>query len=67
VLLDAAEGLRQASGQTHRPWELRSREVAEHILGTTHLDEARKEGPPLDFPSTIEYAQHTLAMVDEPV
>jgi non-specific serine/threonine protein kinase len=67
VLLGAAEALRHASGQTHRPWELRSRELAEDMPATAELDNARHEGQSLDFTATTEYAARALGQVAEPV
>jgi predicted ATPase len=67
VLLAAAERLRQSSGHAHRPWELRGRDLAEHMLATSQLDDARTLGEGLDFTSTIEYATRALQHVVEPV
>jgi hypothetical protein len=67
VLLAAAERLRQSSGQAHRPWELRGRDLAEHMLATSQLDDARTLGEGLHFTSTIEYAARALQHVVEPV
>jgi predicted ATPase/class 3 adenylate cyclase len=49
LLLGAAEELRTRSGHTHRPWELRSREHAEAMLGAEDLDDERDAGRTMEL------------------
>ncbi|MDQ1449421.1 MAG: hypothetical protein QOC79_2392 [Actinomycetota bacterium] len=60
LLLGAAEALRRASGEAHRPWELRSRNHAEELLGDADIVGARHDGRALDFDAAIARAANML-------
>jgi non-specific serine/threonine protein kinase len=64
LLLGAAEELRRTSGQAHRPWELRSRELAEQALAVGDFDDARSEGRQLDFQKAVGVANALLNRPD---
>lgn len=60
LLLGAAESLRLNSGDAYRPWELRSRELAERTLASDDLDGARDEGRSLNLESALRRAARML-------
>ncbi len=51
------------SGQAHRPWELRGRELTEQTLAPGQFDDARSEGRQLDFQNAVGVAN---ALLDHP-
>jgi len=64
-LLSAAEQLRHESGQGHRPWELRSRDLATQLLSAEDIDHRPAERT-LDFAAATARASRLLEVVREP-
>jgi predicted ATPase/class 3 adenylate cyclase len=59
-LLGAADTLRRTSGHSHRPWELRARDLAEEELRGTPFDDARAVGRGLGLDEAVAYARAVL-------
>ena len=60
VLLGAGEELRIRGGHTHRPWELRSRELAEELLAQEDLEAEREAGRAMDVDHLVELSLQML-------
>jgi hypothetical protein len=65
-MLAVAHYLRNESGQAHRPWELRTRELARGLLSSGGAEVEDLVGSGLDFQSATARAIHLVDTVREP-
>jgi predicted ATPase/class 3 adenylate cyclase len=65
-LLAIAQHLRSDSGQAHRPWELRTLEMARELLSSDGTEVEELVGSALDFQAAVARAIHFVDVVREP-